>query len=88
MRCTGCTLTELLGVAQLQDLKGIPQARVLQSIVDKKNDEQLPDALNSIDNIKYKAVKDVKYVFFDFDCTQDNGVHEQNKCVAHVVCEL
>ena len=34
--CTGCTLAELFSGAPLWDLKGIPQARVLQCILDKK----------------------------------------------------
>ena len=27
-------------------------------------------------------------MFFDFECTQDDGVHVPNLCVARVVCEF
>ncbi|XP_022108384.1 uncharacterized protein LOC110988819 [Acanthaster planci] len=40
-------------------------------------------------NKKAKCKKEVaKYVFFDFECTQDDSVHEPNLCVACVVCEF
>ena len=29
----------------------------------------------------------LKYIFFDFECTQDEGLHEPNLCVVQKVCE-
>ena len=26
------------------------------------------------------------YIFFDFECVQESGVHEPNLCIAHTVC--
>ena len=38
------------------------------------------------------SVKDRKrplqmYIYFDFECTQENGIHVPNLCVAHRVCQ-
>lgn len=27
------------------------------------------------------------YIYFDFECTQENGIHVPNLCVAHRVCQ-
>lgn len=27
------------------------------------------------------------YIYFDFECTQEHGIHSPNLCVAHRVCQ-
>ena len=35
-----------------------------------------------------KPKKDLKtYIYFDFECTQENGIHTPNLCVAESVCQ-
>ena len=34
-----------------------------------------------------KQQSPLKYIFFDFECTQDGGIHKPNLCVAEMVCE-
>ena len=44
--------------------------------------------------VKKYAVKDRKkkkalqlYIYLDFECTQENGIHVPNLCMAHRVCQ-
>ena len=79
-----------------KEMGSIDHQYFIKPVEDSNNDEssQHADAGRSTDgdcraDEKKKAEKEVaKYVFFDFECTQDDGVHVPNLCVARVVCEF
>ena len=48
--------------------------------------DERAQALNS--SKKKKSKTPLRYIFFDFECTQVGGTHVPNLCVADVVCEL
>ena len=48
--------------------------------------DERAQALNSSKRKKSKTP--LRYIFFDFECTQVGGTHVPNLCVADVVCEL
>ena len=79
-----------------KEMGSIDNQCFIKPVENSNNDDSLQnaDAGRSTDgdcraDEKKKAEKEVaKYVFFDFECTQDDGVHVPNLCVARVVCEF
>ena len=63
----------------------LPVKQSEEKEIDVNSDTQLkhPSSHNKVD----KTDQIYKLIFFDFECTQESGIHEPNLCIAHRVCE-
>ena len=57
-------------------------------IMDDEIEEVQESSCGNVTKKKCKKQDVTRYIFFDFECTQDDGTHEPNVCVADMVCEV
>lgn len=56
--------------------------KILKKVVEKDH-----QCLVQVKPTLKKKKKLQLYIYFDFECTQENGIHVPNVCVPHRVCQ-
>ena len=81
-RCEQCNTWMTKKLMERHQFGGQKQCRICKQQVDK--DHQCYVQINPVQ--KRKKVLQL-YIYFDFECSQENGIHFPNLCVAHRVCQ-
>lgn len=83
-RCQHCQYWMAKKLLANHKCGGQNKCKICKKIVDKDHQCYVPKKPEK----KKKKDKLQLYIYFDFECTQEHGIHIPNLCVAHRVCQL